>query len=339
MIKYKLLHDRAWLYQNYVVDKLSTPEIGRLIGCHRSTVLQALNRFNIDRRDSKVSNGVLLSKTKRRSIKYESLNDIEWLNQKYLEEGLSTNEIMNLVGAKTPNSVRQALIRANINVRSISDGLTHDREDDGFITNVDVITGCLLGDAKLDVWNKASNASYPSFEKKNKFIDHIEFVGRCLFNNWETRLAYETNWCNGRKFVYPKITSLTRKDLLPIYRKWYPEWNNYEKMIPDDININEIILLHWFLDDGSTSLRNRIYLFGWVQKKKQVKLTFCTECFTKENQQMLCDKINDRFPLQTGLKKTNSGTGWRIGIPQSKVFLFYEIIGPPPVASLAYKWK
>jgi len=39
------------------------------------------------------------------------------------------------------------------------------------------------------------------------------------------------------------------------------------------------------------------------------------------------------------VRKANSGTGWRIYIPQSQVEMFYEIIGDCPVSSMEYKWK
>ena len=109
------------------------------------------------------------------------LNDKDWLRGKYEKEGLSTNAIAELVGVKTPNSVRQALLRHGIKVRSVSDGLTYGREDDGFIINKSVLTGCLLGDAYLSVYNKRSDCSYPCFRKKNKHQDHVEFVAELMF--------------------------------------------------------------------------------------------------------------------------------------------------------------
>lgn len=66
---------------------------------------------------------------------------------------------------------------------------------------------------------------------------------------------------------------------------------------------------------------------------------FCSESFTKEDQQILCDKINEKFDLVARTVKVKGGTGWRISIPQSKSNEFFNIIGPPPVQSLAYKWK
>ena len=107
-----------------------------------------------------------------KSHRYKLLNDVQWLHDRYVVEGLSTKKIAKLVGAKTPNSVRQALQRASIEIRSVSDGLTINREDDGFVLRKDVIEGGLLGDAGLRIWNKHSDASYPSYTRKNKYKDH-----------------------------------------------------------------------------------------------------------------------------------------------------------------------
>ena len=68
-------------------------------------------------------------------------------------------------------------------------------------------------------------------------------------------------------------------------------------------------------------------------------IVFCSESFVKEDQEMLCERIAAKFPLTPKLMKSQWGTGYRIGLPQSQTQEFFEIIGPPPVPSLAYKWK
>ena len=100
-----------------------------------------------------------------KSYKYPKLNDREWLYKCYVEQKLSTIEISKLAGARTCNSVRQALIRNNIPVRSISDGITA-KHPDFFVINQDVLDGCLLGDGYMIRYNRLSNKSYPYFAKK-----------------------------------------------------------------------------------------------------------------------------------------------------------------------------
>lgn len=275
----------------------------------------------------------IYSVTEKRSIFMasklcEQLNDREWLIDHYVTKGLSTKKIMALLGVKTANSVRQSLLRAEIPLRTISDGLTHNRKDDGLVLKEDVLTGCLLGDGFLRCYNKHSNGSFPYFSKRNKHRDHVDFVARCILpeqwqNYVETKLEGE--------YTLSILRTLSHKELLPLYRSWYPEENGFKKIIPMNIEINETVLLHWFLDDGSSYLRKR--------KTQQIVITFSSESFSKQDQQTLCDRVMNRFPLTPTVHPCNSGTGWRITIPQSQASRFFEIIGPPPVASLSYKWK
>jgi len=44
--------------------------------------------------------------------------------------------------------------------------------------------------------------------------------------------------------------------------------------VPYDINITPTVLLHWFMDDGSTTQRRK------DSKTKQIITTFCTESFS-----------------------------------------------------------
>jgi hypothetical protein len=278
--------------------------------------------------------------------KYVLLNDVTWLKQKYIDEKLSAEQISILAGAKTSNSARQALLRNDIEVRGISESLTINRITD-FNINLDIINGCLLGDAGLDIYNPKSNLSYPAFYKKNKFFDHVLFVAEALSNTAKDMIKEE--WGGKDKdgdllsYPYFKYESGARKELLSLYRSWYPESNGFIKVVPQDLLLNSKMLLHWFLDDGSSSWRKRKYnaenpRYG-RRNEKQVRLCFCSESFTKEDQERLCRQFKTIFGLDARTKYCQWGTGWRIHIPQSQVNLFLEIIGPPPVASLAYKWK
>ena len=265
--------------------------------------------------------------------KYEKLNNKEWLVQKYIAEKLSTKKICILSGAKTPNSVRQALMKYGIQLRSVSDGLTCNREDDGFVLDLEVINGCLLGDGFLIKYNKKSDMSYPYFAKRNINKDHILYVSSLIFNkNFEER----TKECKehdifGNELNVFSLRSYSHKELLPLYKRWYPEWNNYKKVIPDDIKITSKVLLHWFLDDGSSYSRKR--------NTKQICIVLCSESFSRESQELFSEKIFKEFSIKCSVRRTQCGTGWRTFVRQKYAGLFYEIIGPSPVPSLAYKWK
>lgn len=266
------------------------------------------------------------------SRKYPQLNDEKWLRQKYEVECLGTRAIGVLAGVKTPNSVRQALIRFGIPVRTISDGITC-KQNDGFIPSWNVLHGCLLGDGCLQAWNKRSDYSYPSFHKKNKYYDHISYVAQILFGNkWKDAISEGGNACNGKWCTYFCLRSLAHKELMPLYRKWYSPENDYKKVVPVDLELNKEMVLHWFLDDGSTSYRRK------ESKTKQVRGVFCSESFSKNDQETLCEKMNG-LGIRCSIRPYGEGTGWRIHIKQKCVADFLDFIGPSPVSSLAYKWK
>ncbi|MHA1468937.1 MAG: hypothetical protein ACTSSP_00095, partial [Candidatus Asgardarchaeia archaeon] len=339
--KYKELESREWLCQKYIEETQSSKQMAKLIGCDSGNVIRALRKFDIKIRDNREARRYVVSK----SFYYELLNDKEWLEQKYVEEKCSTRNITKLCGAKTPNSARQSLLRHNINVRNISEGLTCNREEDGFIFNIPVIEGSLLGDAGLGVYNRKSNISNPRFYKKNIGKDHIEYVYKQIFNKNRMKIKKEISFPS-KKWGFKKefytaysIRSLSHKELKPLYRKWYPEWNNYKKVIPEDIDISPVSLLNWFMDDGTSYQRRK------NSSTKQVVIILCSECFTKDNQQMIVEKIDKEygkickvFPYSYKYKGEYYKRH-RIRVYQSQSSLFYDIIGSCPVPSMEYKWK
>jgi len=251
---------------------------------------------------------------------------------------MSTCQIADILGIKSENSVRQSLLHHDICLRSPRESVECNRRTDGFIYNystIPVIEGALLGDGSLRSWSRTVD-SYPYFSKKNKHYNHISYVAKLLFGElWEDRIKSEYN--NGFKCYI--LRSFSHRILKDMQDKWYPKSNGYKKLIPDDINISSELLLHWFMDDGNSYSRNRKYDNGWKQRKKQIVITLCTECFERENQEMISDRIKDKFGISFSVRKYNQGTGWRMYLPQSQADDFFDIIGKSPVESMEYKWK
>jgi hypothetical protein len=261
------------------------------------------------------------------SRKYEQLNNEQWLRQQYEVMGKGTVQIAREIGAATGNSVRQALLRFGIPIRNRSEAQTLGN-DDAFIFDKDVILGSLLGDAGL---RKSSNTTLtvPHFYKRNKYRDHIELIASKLYlSDWTARIKPEKRAINGKDLNYWLFTTPALSSLAGVYNDWYP---NGKKVIPENIEPTPLMLHHWFLDDGSSYSRKR--------KTRQVVITLSSQCFSKDNQQMLCDKVNAKWFLGMCIEPTNSGTGFRIRIPQSHADDFYELIGNSLVKSLNYKWK
>jgi len=328
--KFAKLNDPEWLRQKYIDEKLSSNQIAEMVGTTGNNVTARMKQFGIKARSQSEARQFV-----KIDSRYDLLNNGEWLKQKYIDEKKSTKEICKLVGAKTANSVRQALIKFGIPVRSVSDGLTCNREEDGFTIDLPVMEGSLLGDAGLKVYNQNSDLSYPHFYKKNKYYDHVCYVAKSLFPvKWEEIVEDSIHKCNGKELTYFGIRSLCCKDLLPHYRKWYPESSGFKKVVPRDLVLTPGHLLHWFMDDGSSHRRK-----GYGRRSKQIVIVLCSESFSREDHEFLQDQMSNRFGIRTHLQKVKWGSGYRIAISQSQVPLFYDTIGSCPVASLAYKWK
>jgi hypothetical protein len=344
-----LLNDKEWLYQEYVINKKSTKLIAKEINCSKNTVNNALQKFNIQLRCRSEAKKLCPSYSK-----YELLNNKEWLYKEYIVEKNGMKAIAKKAGLKTSNSVRQSLIRHGIEVRSISDGLTINREDDGFLfneTSMQVINGSLLGDASLRKYNNSSSLSNAYFAKKNIHYDHIGLVGKNIFgSNWESMVTIDTPNKLSKKPAFI-IRSYSHKELNPLFDSWYPASNNFKKLVPKDLIITPLVLLHWFMDDGTSYRRKRKYKTSgkWQQVKRrnenQIVISFACESFTKEDQEFLAGQLINNFGLRARVsecktsQKSNRENYHRIFIPQSNADLFFNIIGECPVPSMEYKWK
>jgi transposase len=329
------LKNYEWLKNEYLTKNKSQREIAKQLNCGATTVGRAIKKFNLKKKDSNTES------------KYKELNDEKWVYQKYVVEKLGTNKIMEIIGARHPNSVRQALNRFGIPVRSISEGLTCKRNNDGLILNektLEIINGCLLGDGSMIKWNPESDNSNPYFKKRNKYYDHVSYVASEIGGINVEESNEKCSWDKTKPYTVFSLRTKSHKELLPLYKEWYPESNNFKKVVPRSLYLTPIMLLHWFMDDGSSYLRKRKYKNnrqGSIKRQKhdQVQICFCCESFSKEDQEFLVQKMSNNFGIESTIRNYKDGTGWRIHIRQSYAQRFYEIIGPCPVPSMQYKWK
>lgn len=215
--------------------------------------------------------------------------------------------------------------------------MIRNRVDDGLILDKSVIDGCLLGDMGLKSNNPKSDGAYPYLEKTNIGYDHILYVAKKLFSvNPENRIRFrqrdhETDRKRQNQFTF---SSLGHKELLSYYKRWYPKWNNYKKVIPDDIEITPDFMLHWFMDDGCSC---------WNKKKTFCeKIDFATYCFLPDQ----IEKLNKKIKKSSGVifiirhSKYSGGTGYFMdAYRKENIKKFFDFIGSCPVPSMAYKWK
>lgn len=320
------LNDKEWLINKYVKNGCTCLDIRDELGISQTiTVVKALANFGIKRRTDDPA-----SFNSRRFI--PQLHDYTWLSIK-LKDGASLEDIAVELGVDN-KTVSHAIRKLKLQTP-----LEKVRSDEEFVLDTELIDASLIGDGTLRCG--VGKIKTATFSKTNKFQDHVEWVSKQLFNDKTNRINLVYQHCNGKQLVYYGLATLNHTELYPILERWYPETNDCKKLIPRDISVSAKFLLHWYLDDGSCSFRKRdgVRCDGTNGKAKQLVLTFSSESFTKKDQQWLANRINEKFDLGMRVITCNTGTGYRLKIPQTKIAKFYGIIGPPPVASLAYKWK
>jgi hypothetical protein len=101
------LHDKDWLYEQYVVNQRTYDDIGKEIGATKYGVYHAMKRYGFEAR--------------KHSSKHKRLNDKDWLRRMYEEELLSTKQIADLIGA-TVGAVGSSLVHMGVKLRSTKDG-------------------------------------------------------------------------------------------------------------------------------------------------------------------------------------------------------------------------
>ena len=340
--KYSLLNDKEWLTQKYVVEGLTTCKIAKIAGVKSDvSVRQGLKRCDIPEREPirHIQHGI--------SLNYPKLNDRDLLYKQYVEEKRSTLQIGKEIGCSC-QTVAQSLRRHGIYVRTLSEGMLINQEDDGLRFNdetISILTGCLLGDAGLSTTH--GDTTNANFRKCNKYYDHIKFVATCLFaNKWDTRVSgpFKNKGFKGGKDSFRfALQSLVHSEITELYHKWYPESNNRIKIIPEDIPLDPTVMLHWFLDDGYCYYTNRKYSNPkWNHRETRVYL--CTQGFQKPELDMISARIKDELDLTVKPRFHQrhgkfEGSGYELEVSIPDVPKFFSLIGPPPVASLAYKWK
>lgn len=269
-----------------------------------------------------------------KSHKYELVNNKEWLVQRYIDEKLSVFQIGKLIGCKSSNTIRQALFQFGIGIRDQSEAQRL-KQTIQPILNESVITGCLLGDGNLTKYNKHNKKSCPHFNKGNIHHEHVVYVAKSFYEDGDQRVTRQS-WLDNdiERVVYHFSTSAV-PELQPYFEKWYPGSNNFKKVIPKDIVLDKISLLHWFLDDGTSYLTPKGYL----------NIAFCTDCFYLNDIEMLCNQLNEKFKLTARIgscnknKWTKDKKYYRIYLADGTARDFLDIIGSSPIKCFEYKWK
>lgn len=243
----------------------------------------------------------------------------EWLYNKYINEELSIAQIAE--GSKiSSRTVRRWLNNYNISIRSKGEG-RHIRNKKNHCDlsplAIEWINGELLGDGCI----QQSTIYSVKFGYSSKYKEYIEYV-RDTLKSFGIKQAGKINEYHHKKmdcYSY-HYCSLCYSELMPIYKKWYP---NGKKTIPQDIRLTPITLRQHYIGDGCLTHK--------YDCRPYIHLATCG--FSILGVEMLVKQL-----IELGINATRVATKNAISIPVDSTKAFLNYIGRCPVKCYQYKW-
>jgi hypothetical protein len=180
---------------------------------------------------------------------------------------------------------------------------------------IEWISGELLGDGCF----QSSSSCSARFTYGSKYLEYIEYIKNTLelikIKGRIHRQYHKRFDC----YTY-HYSSLNYIELLPLYKKWYPEG---KKIIPRDIKLTPLTLRQWFIGDGT-------YYFTARRKRH---LWLCSQGFTRLDVDWLVERL-----ITLGFKSIRRLCSNRIRISSYSIKSFLNYVGPCPVQCYEYKW-
>lgn len=192
---------------------------------------------------------------------------------------------------------------------------------------VEVIEGNLLGDGY--VGEKSARSGFYAHATKHR----AQIV-------WLRRMFDEAGIGTSKIYVRPahygfggkslcKESYSFKSEALPAFRQIRERWYEGKKVVPADLTLTAVKVLHWYLGDGT------LYSVGG-----RPRVRFASQGFTHADNHLLIDKLSS-FCVQATLPKVGNGSGVNIAIRSRSVDSFFDLIGDCPVElfeAYGHKW-
>lgn len=194
----------------------------------------------------------------------------------------------------------------------------------------DVLVGCLLGDANLqtETMGRTWRLRLLHGERQKEYIEHKYeiFQEFCSTGVIHSTLPADKRTGNVSS-IYFFNTNV--HDCFRYYGNMFYEFDNetktFVKKVPIKIHkiLNERSLAYWFMDDGA------------IKAENTKGLRICSEGFSREENERLCNVLTEKFGLFVTLNKQRDSYRLYISAKSYDVFkdLVYEYIHP----TLQYK--
>ena len=190
---------------------------------------------------------------------------------------------------------------------------------------ISVLYGALLGDGCLSVHKNGMNAVFCYLSHS---YQHTQFIQE-YFKEYVSSEIYKYTFFDVRtnhEYTNYSFKTLSNSTFTEIYNCWY---HNGIKKIPQNLKLNPLICLIWYIGDGSICNVNRT---------QYIKLS--THCFSKEDQENILLPQLSQFEaklMKASLGK-NGEQQYFIYIPRRKIKDFLNYIGDCPFDDYQYKW-
>lgn len=190
-------------------------------------------------------------------------------------------------------------------------------------TQRQVLVGILLGDAHLETQNngRTYRLKVEQSESHKEYLFHLYEV----FREWvltppQAKIKHSAEIESVNWWFQTISHAAFRFYAHQFYR-------DGKKRVPVLIHrfLNERGLTYWFMDDGS------------AKSKQSLVLLFNTQGYTQQDVEVLVKAMEDKFGLETYLRK--QAEGWQIAVKGSSREKFEEMVRPYLHSSMEYKLK
>lgn len=195
--------------------------------------------------------------------------------------------------------------------------------------DLDIINGLLISDGSLHRKGRTNPNRQAHFSLSSKHSEFVNWTAENLSLELGTILEVTQTFKFGTFTRYDYI-SKTDSSLTELDKIWYPENNDFKKVIPDNLEITPLMLKLWFVGDGCS-------LYNKIKTEIQV-ISLSTDGFNLEYIESICAKLN-QLNLFFKVCKTKNNKYNLMMHRQDDCQYFLNYIGQSYWRCFDYKWK
>lgn len=195
--------------------------------------------------------------------------------------------------------------------------------------DLDIINGLLISDGSLHRKDRTNPNRQAHFSLSSKHSEFVNWTANNVSLELGTILEVTQSFKFGT-FTRHDYISKTDGSLTKLDKLWYPESNNFKKVIPDNLEITPLMLKLWFVGDGCS-------LYNKTKTEIQV-ISLSTDGFNLEFIETICAKLNQLNLFFKVCKAKNNKYNLMMH-RQDDCQFFLNYIGESYWRCFDYKWK